>query len=135
MGITSLNKFSSSLTHARMHIRTHTHHTHAHMHAHTTEACSIDSLVGTDLKRRKGNASNPTTLTVSKEEVSYQKCTSKLINKGRSCSSAACLSHEFAITISDQRTCKNILRLCFYSSWRKQCFYANYLPESSSLYQ
>ena len=69
MGITSLNKFSSSLTHARMHIRTYTYHTHAHMHAHTTEACSIDSLVGTDLKRRKGNASNPTTLTVSKEEV------------------------------------------------------------------
>ena len=62
VGITSLTPFSPSLTHAHI-------HTHLPTHPHTTEACSIDSLVGTDLKGREEGASNPTTLTVSKEEV------------------------------------------------------------------
>ena len=51
------------------HPHTHTPHIPHIPHIPTTEACSIDSLVGTDLKGREGGTSNPTTLTVSKEEV------------------------------------------------------------------
>ena len=70
-------------THTYTHAHTHTHPPHPppYTHTHTTEACSIDSLVGTDLKGREGSTSNPTPLTVSKEEVRLYGCVENMYNQ------------------------------------------------------